>query len=102
MMMNSKDRKLTKPSPLTPDEQALSRLIASQAGYCVTALGDRLAIYQLDSDSPDGQYAVALDDHDGNELEERHFKSPDEAAVFFETHRKRMRMGFEFENAVMS
>jgi len=89
-----------KNTPLTLDEQAVSHLISSRAGYCVTALGDRLAVYKLDSLTPEGQYAVALDDHDGNELEERYFKTPSAAASFFEIHRKRMKMGFEFEESV--
>ena len=41
----------------------------------------------------------SLDDEDGNELDERSFARAIEAAVFFETQRKRMKMGFEFEGA---
>ena len=80
-----------------PDEQAIERLISSKAGYCIVALGDRLRTYKLDSTLKDGQYAVVLDDESGNELEEKHFKTAAEAATFFETHRRRLRMGFDFE-----
>jgi len=41
----------------------------------------------------------SLDDEDGNELDERSFARAIEAVVFFETQRKRMKMGFEFEGA---
>ena len=82
---------------MTPDEQALERLISSKAGYCVTAVGERLAVYRLDSSNEGGQYAVALDDEDEDNLEERYFKTAAEAATFFETHRRRFRMGYDFE-----
>jgi hypothetical protein len=40
---------------------------------------------------------VSLDDDDGNEIDERSFAEAIEAAIFFETQRRRMKMGFEFE-----
>ena len=80
---------------LTPDEQAIARLISSKAGYCVSF--DRISVYMLDSTCKDRQYAVNLEDHDGKECDEKCFKAAAEAAAFFETHRRRLRLGFDFE-----
>ena len=78
-------------------EELIAVLVSSESGYRLVALGDRLSIFKLDNSNGGRQFAVALDDEDGNELDERSFARAIEAAVFFETQRKRMRMGFEFE-----
>lgn len=80
---------------LTPDEQAIERLVSSKAGYCVSF--DRISVYMLDSTCDEGQYAVNLEDQDGKVCDEKCFKTAAEAAVFFETHRRRLKLGFDFE-----
>lgn len=73
--------------------RAIARVLEREAGYRVTALGERMSACRLE----DGRYAVVVEDADGREVEERLFMSAEEAAAFFETHRKRLKMGFEFE-----
>ncbi len=82
------------------NEDLIADLIAAEPGYRVVALGERLSVFELDCNNGGKQFTVSLDDEDGNEIDERSFASPAQAAAFFETQRKRMKMGFEFEKGL--
>ncbi len=76
--------------------EIICRLISSRTGYEVSFPGIRVC--RLDSTNEAGQYVVAVEvgPADDNE-EERYFHSPMDAAIFFETQRKRLELGYEFE-----
>jgi len=75
-------------------------LISSRAGYSINALGDRMSVYQLECFTQEGKYAVELFENDDDEEGHvKYFRSAEDAALFFETHRRRLRLGFEYEGA---
>lgn len=78
-------------------EELIAFLVAAEPGYHVVALGERLSVFQLCCNNDGKQFVVSLDDEDGKEIDERNFATATEAASFFETQRKRIKMGFEFE-----
>ena len=77
------------------NEEAIVHLISSESGHCVEIFG--LNICQMD----DLTYAVFYDNEEStNRNFELSFTDPLEAAKVFESKRKEMKMGFEFERVV--
>ena len=74
---------------------AIIRLIASPTGHEVSFPGIRVC--RLDSTNEAGQYVVAVEVGEDGDEQERYFKNPVQAAIFFELQRQRLELGFEFE-----
>jgi hypothetical protein len=88
-------QRAVKGTEIMTNEEAIAQLVSSEAGYSVNALGEELSIYYLDSSNNGKQFAVNWKEG-GKEFEEC-FVTPILAAQFFESQRKRLKMGFEFE-----
>jgi hypothetical protein len=75
--------------------KAIEKLISSRSGHMVCI--DGLSVFRLDKPNDDGQYTVSLENDEGELIDEKFFKTPMLAAMFFEAQRSHLRLGMQFE-----
>lgn len=74
-------------------EEAMIKLITSDAGYSISLFIDVLLLWPV----ADGSFAVSESDFEGHEIDEKVFVTAAEAVAFFEKRRRERQLGWDFE-----